>query len=348
MYIQTMRFKAATWAFSSILIASCTATGRERVIDKAGLDERVTLALETLSIELLRNHLLHISSDQMEGRKMGSKGGKAVTEYISKQFRDAGLEPVGDKEEGIHTYFQSFKYRGVQGRNCVGLLKGSGNKFKDEIVVISAHHDHLGMIKTEERDGIFNGADDNASGVTALISIAKAIQKSGILPRRSILFVTFDGEEIKLCGSDHYTKYPITRWSNHVAMINMDMIGRVCTSNVDPWDVNLEVVGTVYWKEGEKLMDMIRSNAKRNYLKTFFELKPGARLRSDHKLFIECKVPVIYFHQEPGNDHHSDYHMPSDEEHKILYDRMLAVTRTIFLTLLDVTNLDERPSFKKN
>ncbi len=311
-------------------------------VNVEGLDSKVVKAVELITPDLLKMHLEYIASDEMEGRKIGSEGSKKATEYIALQFKEAGLKPIGDKDEnGKPTYFQKFG----KGRNCAGLLEGSDEKLKDEIVLIGAHHDHLGAKKVEGKDGINNGADDDGSGTTAVITIALAFKESGLRPKRSIIFMTFDGEESGLLGSKHYVSNPLMPWEKHAAEIQMDMLGRLCTSKKGPWETPFEVVGLYYWEQKEKIMELIKSNGERNGLKPHFELKKGARMRSDHKSFLDKKLPAIYVHEDPGDSHHVDYHKPSDESQKILYDRMTAIVRIVLLTLNDFANLEERPKY---
>src|SRR6266850_323319 len=196
---------------------------------------------EPITPELLRGYLTYLASDELEGRCAGFPGNDKATEFIAARFRDGGLEPAGDAgADGRPTFYQHFKIRRgeLTTRNCAGLLKGS--ELPGEIVVLGAHHDHVGrrgqhragkLGEWTKEDEIWNGADDNGSGTTALLGVVRAFAASGVRPRRSILFLTFSAEEWGLLGSRHYCDHPLIPLDKTVAMFNMDMVGRTDTEN---------------------------------------------------------------------------------------------------------------------
>src|SRR5262245_22864680 len=154
--------------------------------------------LQALRSEKLAEHVKVLASDDFEGRGAGTEGDRLAIAYIEKQLR-----PIGRPPGGAEAYRQSFQVKGKSLTNVVARLEGSDAQLRDEYVVLGAHHDHLG-----KRAGkTFFGADDNASGCAALIEVAKAMKDAGA-PKRSILFVAFDGEEIGLLGSKHFVSHP--------------------------------------------------------------------------------------------------------------------------------------------
>ncbi len=219
----------------------------------------------------------------------------------------------------------------VELRNIVGLLPGSDPKLKDEIVVIGGHYDHVGNKTVPEgQDGIYNGADDNASGTTGVMEVAKAFSLCETPPRRSLLFIAFAAEEKGLLGSRAYVANPLFPIRNHVAMINMDMIGR-------NYPDSLSIGGESRCPELKKI------NEEENH-KIGFTLAYNIEqyfFRSDQASFAQEKIPVIFYFAGV----HSDYHKVSDEPDKIDYEKLARVARLCFLTSWRVANLDERLPF---
>ena len=137
-----------------------------------------------------------LASDELAGRNFGSPEGRIAAVYIASRFEAFGLVPAGDEE----SYFQSVE----KGQNVIAKLPGSGDPERSgEVIVVGAHMDHLGV----GENGVWNGADDNASGVAVLIAVAQALSR-GPRPARSVIFATFDGEERGLIGSRHYCEKP--------------------------------------------------------------------------------------------------------------------------------------------
>ncbi|MBW1297265.1 M28 family metallopeptidase [Aquimarina litoralis] len=174
-------------------------------------------AVKVSEVETIMNFL---ASDELEGRDTGSEGLKKAAEYIEKTFKDAGVmvSPYFD------TYLPAFDAKGKETYNVVGYLKGTDPNLADEFVVIGAHFDHIGKGKEVDGDTIANGANDNAAGSTAVISLAKQFAKTKN-NKRSVLFVLFGAEEIGLLGSKHLAKVLKEKNLNLYTMINFEMIG---------------------------------------------------------------------------------------------------------------------------
>ena len=162
-----------------------------------------------------------LASPKFEGREAGSTGGHAAGDYLVEQFHKLPLKPAGEKQG----YFQPFGY-GY--RNILAILPGSDPLLKDQTIVVGAHYDHLGHGRPRDNNPpgtIYPGADDNASGTSGVLELARAFSSMPIAPRRSILFVCFDGEEKGLLGSKHWTANPTLPLSSVNFMLNLDMIG---------------------------------------------------------------------------------------------------------------------------
>ena len=216
--------------------------------------------------------------------------------------------------------------------NIVGMIEGSDRK--DEYLVLSAHYDHLGT----EGNAIFYGADDNASGTSALLEMARIFmqaKKDGHGPSRSIIFIAFSGEEQGLLGSAHYTKEPVYSLHNTTANLNIDMIGRTDRNSKNDY---LYVVGDhVLSSELKPLSTSV--NKKYTKLKLDYRYnnpndKEMIFYRSDHINFARKGVPVIFF----TNGVHADYHEPGDIVDKIDIDLMTKRVQYIFLTAWEIAN----------
>jgi hypothetical protein len=311
---------------------------------------------KTIQIEDLYKHISVLSSDSLEGRETGKRGQKMAADYIASFFSSIGIPPFKK-----NTYYQKFKVKSerhickcddcdldffkrifksnqtIRGENVLGYIEGSD--LKDELLIITAHYDHLGMHDSL----IFNGADDDASGVSAALEIAEAFmlaKKSGNGPRRSVLIMPVSGEEKGLLGSRYYTDNPIYPLENTVANLNIDMIGRL-----DDWHDNGNYV---YLIGSDRLSyDLHQVNEKMNSKHVGLDLDyrfneeddPNRYyFRSDHYNFAKNNIPVIFYF----NGVHEDYHKPSDTIEKIDFEKIKVITKLVFLTAWEIANRDER------
>jgi len=223
--------------------------------------------------------------------------------------------------------------------NILGYIEGSD--LKEELIVISAHYDHIGV---NEDGSINNGADDDASGTSAVLEMAEAFKKAkeeGNGPRRSILFLHVSGEEKGLLGSQYYTDNPWFPLQQTVSNLNVDMIGRVDEKHAD--DENyIYVIGS------DKLStDLHEINENANKTHTNLELDYTYNdpndpnrfyYRSDHYNFAKYGIPVIFYFSGV----HEDYHQPTDTPEKIMHEKTAKIGRLIFHTAWDLANRDER------
>lgn len=229
-------------------------------------------------------------------------------------------------------------------RNVLGLLRGEGS-LAEECVVIGAHYDHLGNVKpmlrtfkagklVQEESGpqIHNGADDNASGVAGLIEIARQMAE-GSRPKRSVLFIAFTAEEAGLHGSKHYVDHPAVPLEKTVAMLNMDMIGRL------PADGDtVQVFGVPSAAEFGQILD---SAAGQVGLK--IAPSPDTGGRSDHAPFIRQRIPALHFF----TGQHADYHKPSDDADKINAAGAARVVSVVQQAAAELANRDARPAYQE-
>jgi Zn-dependent M28 family amino/carboxypeptidase len=235
----------------------------------------------------------------------------------------------------------------VPSENILGYLPGTDKK--DELVIVTAHFDHIGKEDGGEGDIINNGADDDGSGTVAVMQIAKAFteaRKHGNGPRRSMLFMTVTGEEEGLFGSEYYVTNPVFPLANTVVDLNIDMIGRTDPKN----EANKNYV---YVIGADKLSSELH-NINEQLNKTYTQLKfdyvyndesHPERLyyRSDHWNFAKNNIPIIFYF----DGIHEDYHKVSDEVSKIDFDLLTLRTRCVFNVAWEVANREERLKLDK-
>jgi hypothetical protein len=282
-----------------------------------------------------------------------------VMVYISSEMANEILKPTGKTVEALRktidqtyqsnsfdlketsiTITQEQRHDQLESANVVGLLEGSDPKLKNEIVVYSAHYDHLGITPSGV---VYNGADDDGSGTSTVLALAEAFVKSPVKPRRSILFITVAGEEKGLLGSQYYTEKPIFELSKTVCDLNIDMIGRIDAKHEKLGETDYTyVIGSD--KISKMLDDILNKenketvNIKLDY--TFNDDNDPNRFyyRSDHYNFAKNDIPVIFFFTGV----HADYHKPTDHFDKIDFKKMSLIAKLAFAVGLDVANRDDR------
>lgn len=235
----------------------------------------------------------------------------------------------------------------VRSENILGFLEGTDKK--DEVVVITAHYDHIGISPRAEGDKINNGADDDGSGTVAVLAMAKAFaqaKKEGKGPRRSILFMTVTGEEKGLLGSSYYTDNPVYSLENTVVNLNIDMIGRS-----DPQ--HKSSAPYVYVIGSDKLsaeLHALSENVNKTYYNLVFDYTYNDQnhpdrlyYRSDHWNFAKKNIPIIFYF----DGIHEDYHKVSDEVGKIEFDLLTKRTQTVFYTAWEIANRENRLTLDK-
>jgi len=296
----------------------------------------------TITANDLKTHLYIYAGDEMEGRMTGTKGQKLAAEYLRNFYQNQGIESPIEKNNYYQdipaSYFERAKDPKAS-ENVLAYIKGS--EFPDEIIVLSAHLDHVG---TDKDGNVYNGADDDGSGTVALLEMAEAFQKAvkdGNGPKRSILFLHVTGEEIGLYGSKYYTENPIFPLANTVVNLNTDMIGRIDPNKADNPNY-IYLIGSD--KLSQELHDVSEAvnkqytNLELDY--TFNDENDPNRFyyRSDHYNFAKNNIPVIFYF----NGVHADYHKMTDTPDKIEYDLMAKRTQLIFQTAWEIANREGR------
>ncbi|MCL7753335.1 M28 family metallopeptidase [Polaribacter sp. Z022] len=325
-----------------VLLASCSSSKKASKEDK-NIDFAAKYAASITS-ENLKTHLYIFASDEFEGRDTGEPGQKKAIKYLKDFYVNQEIiSPIGGND-----YYQEISAEWLNKNARRGTLKDSenvlafieGTEKPNEIVVISAHLDHVGI----EDGKIYNGADDDGSGSMAILEIAEAFKKAvkdGKGPKRSILFLHVTGEEKGLLGSKFYTENPIFPLANTVCNLNIDMIGRVD-------DLHKKDSNYVYLIGADKLstdLHNISENANTKYTNINLDYKYNDEndpnrfyYRSDHYNFAKHNIPVIFYF----NGTHEDYHKHTDTPDKIEYNLLEKRTRLIFYTAWEIANRKER------
>jgi Iap family predicted aminopeptidase len=275
------------------------------------------LSSQNINESLVKKHIYTLANDSMQGRKAGTEGIEKAAKYIESQFKKIGLKYFNN-----NSFRQTFNYKNKRSRNqeelklynIIGFLEG--NEKKDEIVVISAHYDHLGMKSSGAGDLIFNGANDNATGVAAVLALAEYF-KSKNNNSRSILFIAFTAEEMGLVGSNYFGK--TISPESIVAGINIEMIGKE-----SPFGPNTA------WLTGFQRSNfgkIIQKNLSSSEFKIYPDPFISYRLffRSDNASFARLGIPAHTFSTSPM-DKDLDYHKVTDEASTL---NMKTITQTI-------------------
>ena len=276
----------------------------------------------------------YLSDDRLGGRMTGSGGADSAAAYLARRFEEVGLQPAAGGWFQIFTVAkeapvaQHAHVGGLRGKNVIGLLPGHDPDLRNETVVVGAHYDHLGLggfgsLDADSTGQVHNGADDNASGAAMLIRLAERLAQER--PARTVLFIAFSGEELGLLGSAHYVKNPLYPMSGMLAMVNLDMVGRLRNKR-------LIVYGSDTAKEFPALLDSLNWHAG-------FDLKTqgDGYGPSDQSSFYAAGKPVLHIF----TDLHEDYHRTTDDWEKINREGFDQVAD---FTLGLVTALADRPA----
>jgi Tol biopolymer transport system component len=285
---------------------------------------------------LLKKNITFLAADDLKGRLTGSKEEKIAADYIEKQLKSLGLKPYDGKN-----YIQNFTYKvklnahdsiatnGIEntGRNVIAYLDNKAQK----TIIIGAHYDHLGLnehnnsAKVNSKGEIHNGADDNASGVAAVLELARMYSKNKATEKVNYIFAFFSGEEDGLIGSKHMTETLKNKYPNVIAMINLDMIGRLNDKK------EMTVGGTGTCPDFSKLLE---KEKPAGFNITLDESGVGP---SDHTSFYLKDIPVLFFFTGT----HADYHKPTDDEDKINYVSEKIIIDYVFRVSNDIADLDQ-------
>jgi len=348
-----------------ILFAGCSLGGAETFSiedeeSKTGVDagsveqpgNPLSRAASTIDVRDMQARIDFLASDALRGRATPSRGLEIAASYLASEFAALGLEPGGDDGGYIQRFPLPAPPRDTTAAeatgsdptvadeptppssngspegapNVVAIFRGSDPELRDTYVVFSAHVDHLGVGEPDASgDSIYNGADDDASGTSALVEIAEAFSMLGDAdsrPARSVVFLGVSGEERGLLGSEWFTEHPTIPLDNVVANVNMDMIARNAPDTI-------VVIGQEYSSLGPLVRGVARERGELG-LTVAPDPWPEERFffRSDHYHFARREIPALFFFAGV----HEDYHQPSDEPETVDADKAARVARLAFYT----------------
>jgi aminopeptidase YwaD len=296
----------------------------------------VLLAQQSSAVEL-EKHVTYLASEELQGRGLGTEGALLARQYIKDQFMAAQCKPfVGDD------LWQEFQLRmglaWIPAVNVVGMLEGTDPLLKDEYIVLGAHYDHQGYSLSNGVMTIFPGADDNASGVAAIIELAKYYSLPENRPERSLIFIAFDAEESGLLGAKHFvSELSAEQKSSVKAMFSFDMVGMLSAYK------GLDLKGIGALEGGEKLAKKWAQEAEISLKNTSANIEQ----RTDTAPFAEVGIPSI--HVFTGLK--SPYHKPEDKADLLDYSGMAKVVDLSALLIKDLANspsISPTTAFAKN
>ncbi|MGC1203661.1 MAG: M28 family peptidase [Flavobacteriaceae bacterium] len=267
----------------------------------------------------LLQHVKIVSSDLYEGRRTGTDGANRAKKYIINQFYKLGVSKIKNTYEQPFTFF--YKRNEYKGVNVLGLIKGT--TLLDKYIVISAHYDHEGI----KQGKIYNGADDNASGLSALFAFAEYYKKYP--PKHSVILAAFDAEELGLQGSKYFVNNSDVNSKNIIVNINLDMISRSDKNQ-------LYAVGTCYNKSLKYVVSNFKSSKKVSVLMGHdgYDGLDNWTYSSDHANFHKKGIPFLYF----GVEDHEDYHEPTDDYENIHPEFYVEAVKSIISIVNKIDN----------
>lgn len=303
----------------------------QRVVNQPKFDQQKMLDLQV--------DVIYLASDLLEGRETGEPGEQLAADYISSRYREIGLEPKGT--EGWEQAFPftemvnphatpSVKPESGIGKNVVGYLDNKA----PTTIIIGAHYDHLGLggsgsLHAGEKE-VHNGADDNASGIAAMLKIALELKQSASAKKNNYLFIAFSGEEKGLFGSKYYANNPTIDLKTVNFMFNMDMVGRLNEEKV------LAIAGAGTSPVWHPILN------ETHIADIVIKSSDSGIGPSDHTSFYLKDLPVLHFF----TGQHSDYHKPGDDSHLINYEGIYEVS-DLMVSIIERLNTGEKIAFTK-
>lgn len=287
----------------------------------------------------LKAHISFLTSERNAGRYPGGKANKRVVKYLKKEFKNIGIAAF---DLG---YKQNFKAalrveKGIDKKpvvktcNVVGFIEGNDVLLKNEYIVLGAHYDHLGLggpsSKSEKKNAIHYGADDNASGTSALLEIAEKIASQKHKLKRSVIFIAFGAEEQGLLGSKYFVENPTVPLSQIKLMINMDMVGRMNNEK------HVYMGGAGTFPDGVNFMKTLGESLNLTPI-----VHAGSVGGSDHVSFYRKNISVLGMH----TGGHPQYHTPEDTIDLINFKGQKQVCDYIFKAIMKIASTDYKMSF---
>jgi hypothetical protein len=273
---------------------------------------------------MLKKHVYLLASDSLMGRGFGMRGGRMASEYITRQFESAGLKPWEGKY--IHPFIKSGMMIKTEGANIIGWVEGSDSLLKNEYIVLGAHYDHLGYKIVDSDTIVYNGADDNASGVASIIEIGRWLVQNRDKLKRSVILVAFDGEEAGLIGSSYMVKNNVIPIKQVKFMFSLDMVGMLGKYG------GIDLVGNETLSGGDEFFSQLASMHDIIIKKTGGRIEP----QTDTWPFGKAGVPSVHVFTSTV----SPYHQPTDDAYRLDYMGMAKIASFVSDVTVKLSNLE--------
>ena len=285
-----------------------------------------------IDIDLMMNDVTWLADDAREGRASGFPGEDAAAKWLAERYQSLGLHVF--KQMGLSDFMHKFTFpyddEYLQGENIIGVLPGGINA--DEFIVIAAHYDHLGI----ENGEIYNGADDDATGVAVVLEMARVFTQSKLRPQKSILFVAFSGEEIGHVGSGNFCyEMFMQRLVNKLTVLNLEMLGAVRDTYVNIWDQDDALA--------QPIVAAVAAASKQ--LNIPFLVSSGRDPGSDAVELLDCKIAATTMDAGGGDDfydNHPHYHATTDDPEHIDRQGFLKTAQVATIAIWRLANNDFR------
>lgn len=337
--------KKRTLLFLALICAIAITPCDAKKKDKTTPEQKGVLSINRSTAEA---YVEFLASDALMGRESGTEHGHIASEYFISVLKLMGATPL--LEEGFAQPFKAYSaerkndgftvdpnkvkklkakpHRAAPMRNILAKIEGRN---PEEIVIVGAHYDHLGYDPMLVGDKIFNGADDNASGVQAVLQILNAFMATGQQPEKTVIFALWDGEERGLFGSTYFVNN-FADIKKVKGYMNFDMIGR---NNMEHRPQQLKYL---YLAKDSVYATWLKEDIKKYSLALDPDFLPSDDLSggSDQVPFFNAGASVVWYH----TDGHADYHLPSDHAERINWDKMVDITKAAFLCLWKMANTD--------
>ena len=331
-----------------LVVATAAAVKAQAPLSPKKMNAAKEAALATVNIEAAKAHISFLASDELRGRKAGTNDAQVAAQYIVSHLRQWSIKPLYDSytqpfsaysmewqkrkpwyvEPDSIAKLQAGTHRRLDMKNVLAMIPGRNS---DEYVVVGAHFDHVGSDPDLGGDKIYNGADDNASGVSAVLQIARAFLATGQQPERTVYFAFWDGEEKGLLGSRYFAQtYPDMKKIK--GYLNFDMIGR--NNN----ESKPKHVVYFYTESATAFGEWLKSDVEKYNLQLEPNYRPWDKPvgGSDNGTFAKHDIPIMWYH----TDGHPDYHLPGDEAAKINWEKLTEITKASFLGFWKMANLN--------
>jgi peptidase M28-like protein len=313
------------------------------VVAPAAIVAQATSTATTISEQSVRKYMEALASDDMRGRGSATADELAAAKYIASQLKALNIEPAGDNGDYLQTVKFTRRARGAPAdapavelttTNVLGIIRGSDPKFSKQTILLSAHLDHLGVRANMPGDNIFNGADDDASGVTAVLELAQALT-AGPKPKRTVLFALFGSEEIGGYGARYFQEHPPVPTGTFVANLEFEMIARPDSA----------VAADTLWLTGYERSNLGPELA-RHGAKLVADPHPEEHFfqRSDN--YVLARKGIIA-HTVSSFGLHPDYHQPGDDLLHVDFKHMTEAIASMVEPVRWLTNSDFKPQWNE-